>query len=561
MSDKLAERHTYMQPAPNSSTPLPVHNQTILLADDDESLRLILSEALHDEGWRVTLAADLPELEQAWAHQDFDLLICDVLMPSGNAVDLLAHLIESKARRGNQPPIIIMSAHNTLTTALRAGELGAFDYIAKPFDLSEFIDLARKALPQPSETEGTPPESQPITQHSQTLQGEDWSDEGLLIGRSAAMQALYRDLSRLVNNELTILIEGESGTGKELVARTIHARSPRRHGPFVPINMAALPSELIESELFGHEKGAFTGAVGKRAGRFTEAKGGTLFLDEIGDMPLAAQTRLLRVLQEGEYRSVGGQVSERSDVRIVSATHKNLAELVRAGQFREDLYYRLNVIPLYVPPLRSRMEDIDVLAQHFLKKNAARTGLSEKEMDSAALKALKAHTWPGNVRELEHFIQRLVALDPADKLTATSVNKALERALSLGPNTHPPLSASMSPNTTHALTQHTHLQQYADDTRARAFSGQVIEMEMQSAANLTDAVYTHLKHYFDSHGDELPPAGLHGRFLAAVEKPLIEHALNATKGNQIKAAALLGINRNTLRKKISELDIAPHSYR
>jgi len=310
-----------------------------------------------------------------------------------------------------------------------------------------------------------------------------------------------------------VTIIGESGTGKELVARALHDFGKRRNGPFVAINMAAIPRELIESELFGHEKGAFTGATARSIGRFEQAQGGTLFLDEIGDMPIEAQTRLLRVLQEGEFTAVGGRVPIRADVRIVAATHNDLRQLIRQGLFREDLYYRLNVAPMRLPPLRERTADIPALVKYF-SGLAVREGLPVKRLDEAAMGRLRAHRWPGNVRELENLVRRLAALYSQEVIGVDVVEAELADT---------PMS---------------------DDP-----------LEMVGAEGLAGAVERHIKDYFAAHKGGLPAAGLYDRVLREVERPLIVQTLGATRGNQIRAAHLLGLNRNTLRKKIRELDI------
>ncbi|MGH7061695.1 MAG: sigma 54-interacting transcriptional regulator, partial [Stellaceae bacterium] len=347
------------------------------------------------------------------------------------------------------------------------------------------------------------------------LPGEDDSEEQLpLIGRSPAMQDVYRILARLMGTDLTVTIAGESGTGKELVARALHNYGKRRNGPFVAINMAAIPRELIESELFGHERGAFTGATARSMGRFEQAQGGTLFLDEIGDMPIEAQTRLLRVLQEGEFTAVGGRVSIRADVRVVAATHHDLRQLIRQGLFREDLFYRLNVVPIRLPPLRERTADIPALVRHFAAL-AVREGLPAKRLDEAAMERLRAYRWPGNIRELENLMRRLAALYSQEVIEAAIVEAELGGAPAA-----------------------------ADPEQAGA-----------GGEGLSGAVERHIRDYFAAHKGGLPAAGLYDRVLREIERPLIVLSLGATRGNQIKAAHLLGLNRNTLRKKIRELDI------
>ena len=314
-----------------------------------------------------------------------------------------------------------MSAQNTFMTAIRASERGAYEYLPKPFDLKELIAIVGRALSEPKERPsdgaGKPEDLESIP----------------LVGRSPAMQEIYRLVARLMQTDLTVMISGESGTGKELVARALHDYGKRRNGPFVAINMAAIPRDLIESELFGHEKGAFTGANTRSSGRFEQAEGGTLFLDEIGDMPMEAQTRLLRVLQQGEYTTVGGRTPIKTDVRIIAATNKDLRILIQQGLFREDLFFRLNVVPLRLPPLRERVEDIPDLIRHFFTL-AEREGLPPKQIDQAALDRLKRYRWPGNVRELENLARRLAALYPQETITAAVIDAELAQPAAVSPD-------------------------------------------------------------------------------------------------------------------------------
>ena len=470
---------------------------TILVADDDRAIRTVLTQALARHGYDVRTTGNAATLWNWVEHGDGDLVITDVVMPDENGLDLLPRI--KKLRPDLK--IVVMSAQNTLLTAVKATERGAFEYLPKPFDLNEVVHVVERALAAPPQAVALPPEGE--------------GDEKLpLIGRSPAMQEIYRVLARLMGTDLTVMIYGESGTGKELVARALHAYGKRRNGPFVALNMAAIPRELIESELFGHEKGAFTGAAARSAGRFEQAEGGTLFLDEIGDMPMEAQTRLLRVLQEGEYTTVGGRTPIKANVRIVAATHRDLRGLIQQGLFREDLFYRLNVVPIRLPPLRERKEDIPALVRHFLGQAVAE-GLPAKSLDAAAMERLTAHRWPGNVRELENLVRRLAALYSQEVIGVDLINAEL-----------------------------------ADVTPVHAPGAEPARGE-----GLAAAVERHIRDYFDAHKGGLPPPGLYDRVLHEVERPLIGLSLSATRGNQIKAAHLLGLNRNTLRKKIRDLDI------
>ena len=420
-----------------------------------------------------------------------DLVITDVVMPDENGLDLIPRI----KRVRPELRVVVMSAQSTLMTAVKAAQRGAFEYLPKPFDLDELIAVVGRALMAPA---------QPTNRT-----GETPEDEKLpLIGRGQAMQEIYRVIARLTTTDLTVMINGESGTGKELVARALHDYGKRRDGPFVAINMAAIPRELIESELFGHERGAFTGALQRSPGRFEQANSGTLFLDEIGDMPPEAQTRLLRVLQEGEFTTVGGRQPVKANVRIIAATHRDLRAAIQNGSFREDLFYRLNVVPIRLPPLRERVEDIPLLARHFLER-AHGEGLPLKLLDPGAVDRLKKHAWPGNVRELENLMRRLAALCPDESITAEMIGTELHDA------TAETKAASSSPET------------------------------------LSGAVEQLVRQFLASHAGGPAPTGIYDRIIAEVERPLIRLTLAATRGNQIKAAAMLGLNRNTLRKKFA----------
>jgi len=470
----------------------------ILLADDDSSIRTVLQTALTRAGFDVRATGNAANLWK-WVNEgEGDLIVTDVVMPDENAFDLIPRIKKLRPHL----PVIVMSAQNTMHTAIRAAEQGAFEYLPKPFDLNELVSVAKRALRSDQK------DNVERTGLTPTSSGEQLP----LIGRSPAMQEVYRILARLMNTDLTVMITGESGTGKELAARALHDLGKRRNGPFVAVNMAAIPRDLIESDLFGHEKGAFTGANARGVGRFEQAEGGTLFLDEIGDMPLEAQTRLLRVLQEGEYVSVGGRQATKTNVRIVAASNKDLKSLIEGGQFREDLFFRLNVVPLRLPPLRERKQDIPELARYFLAQ-AVDEGLSSKSITQGALDLLTRYDWPGNVRELKNVIQRSVAIYSDDAIEDTHIARELEDAVES--------------------------------------SG----IGMEGAMTLADAVQLHINNYFAQYDGDLPPPGLYEQFLPDFERPLIKRCINATGGNQIRAAELLGLNRNTLRKKLRDLGI------
>ena len=458
----------------------------ILLVEDDTSIATVITAALSAEGFEVIRVESIAGRDAALGESAYAALLTDVVLPDGDGIVALERV------RGAQPqlPIIILSAQNTLDTAVRASDTGAFEYFPKPFDLDELVRAVRQA------TGTTAGENTP----------QDDPGEGLpLVGRSAAMQTVYRMITRVLRNDLTVLILGESGTGKELVAEAIHTLGNRRSGPFVAVNAAAIPAELIESELFGHEKGAFTGAVVRHIGKFEQAAGGTLFLDEIGDMPMQAQTRLLRTLQSGLVRRVGGREEIAVDARIIAATNRDLAPMIAAGQFREDLYYRLNVVPISLPPLRERRDDVPALARHFLMQ-AASEGLPRRHFAPRALGVLAEQPWRGNVRELRNVVYRLALL-------------AREETI--------------------------------DEDTARA----VLAVEAPSGDSAMPGDFAAA--LADFLAREAPIEGaLYDAALAAFERPLFAHALAVTGGNQLRAAKLLGINRNTLRKRLLELEMA-----
>jgi two-component system nitrogen regulation response regulator GlnG len=481
----------------------------ILVADDDAGIRTVLNQALSRAGYEVRSTGTVAGLWSWVAAGEGDLVITDVIMPDDNAFDLLPRI----KRIRPDLPIIVMSAQNTFMTAIKASERGAYEYLPKPFDLRELVSIVGRALAEPKrrrdepDDDHAPMEAMPI------------------VGRSPAMQDIFRVLARLMQTDLTVMISGESGTGKELVARALHDYGKRKNGPFVAINMAAIPRDLIESELFGHEKGAFTGAAARSVGRFEQAEGGTLFLDEIGDMPMEAQTRLLRVLQQGEYTTVGGRTPIKTNVRIVSATNKDLRFAIQQGGFREDLFFRLNVVPIRLPPLRERPEDIPDLVRSFFLRGAAE-GLPQKSIEPAAMERMKRYPWPGNVRELENLARRLAALYPQDV-----IGDALIEA---------ELGAGAAPAAPAPVDEHRHRAPSVSSAGGDGFGG-----AMERAVG----------ELFRSFGGASPQVGLYHRVLHDLEAPLIAATLALTRGNQIKAAEILGLNRNTLRKKIRDLNL------
>jgi len=468
----------------------------ILVCDDDSAIRTVLNQALGRAGYDVRTTGTAAGLWRWVSAGDGNLVITDVVLPDENGFDLIPRIKKIRP----DLPVVVMSAQNTILTAITATERGAFDYLPKPFDLKELTAVVQRALASPAT--------------KRDISSEQRSEDRLpLIGRSPAMQEIYRVIARLTQTDLTVMIMGESGTGKELVARALHDYGKRRHGAFVAVNMAAIPKELVESELFGHERGAFTGATNRGVGRFEQAEGGTLFLDEIGDMPLEAQTRLLRVLQQGEYTTVGGRTPIKTDVRIIAATNRDLRQLIQQGLFREDLYYRLNVVPMRLPPLRERAEDVPDLVRHFLRK-AEDEGLPSKRLEPEAFDMLKHYRWPGNVRELENLIRRLAVLHSGDVIPTAAISAELKEPARISD---------------------------ADDG--------------DEPVSLSTAVERHLTKYFLAQGEKLPPPGLYDRVLQEIERPLLSICLAATRGNQIRAAHLLGLNRNTLRKKIRDLGL------
>lgn len=460
----------------------------ILLVEDDHAIARVVTAALSAEGYAIDRCSSVAARDRFLADNDYVAMLTDVMLEDGDGLSTLGPVV----RDNEAMPIIVLSAQNTLDTAVRASDSGAFEYFPKPFDLDELTAAVRQAIAK--------------RKASSAPDLRDETPAGLpLVGRSSAMQNVYRTITRVLRNDLSVLILGESGTGKELVAEAIHQLGHRKTGPFVAVNMAAIPGELIESELFGHEKGAFTGAVAQSIGKFEQAHGGTLFLDEIGDMPMQAQTRLLRTLQTGRISRVGGHREIELDVRIVAATNRPFGPLIESGHFREDLYYRLNVVPIEVPPLRDRISDIPSLAEHFLNLAVAE-GLPRRRFSDDALALMQRQHWRGNVRELRNMVFRAVVFSRDDIIRADAMTGFLERSGDSEPDIHPIGDFAAV------------LDEFLDTSHPQ--QGQV-----------------------------------YAQALAALEKPLLRRILRDCDGNQVKAAAMLGINRNTLRKKLVEYDI------
>jgi two-component system, NtrC family, nitrogen regulation response regulator GlnG len=469
----------------------------ILVADDEDSLRWVLEKGLRQAGYEVTSVKDGATAVRAVESSAFDLVFLDVRMPGMDGLTALARMREVRA----DSCVVVMTAHGTMETAIQAMQRGAYDYLTKPFDIDEALLLAERAL-----------EARRLTQEVARLRTglQEVREFSALIGRHHRMQEVYKTIGRIAGTDVTVLLRGESGTGKELVARAVHHYSRRAGRPFVAVSCAAIPGTLLESEMFGHERGAFTDAKERRLGKFELAHGGTLYLDEIGDMPLELQTKLLRALQERTIERLGGHESIRIDVRVLAATNRELEALMRDGRFREDLYYRLNVVTLNLPPLRERRRDIPLLVDHFLAKYAAELG--ECGVASEALDRLVGHDWPGNVRELENVVQRAMVM-------ATS-GVILPEHLPIGP-----VSAAASVAVDASL----------EEIVERRLIECVRGLREHTSANLYDLM------------------------IGLVEKPLLRAVLRETGGNQVRAAQILGINRNTLRKKLTEHGIDPET--
>jgi two-component system nitrogen regulation response regulator GlnG len=455
----------------------------VWIVDDDEAIRFVLQRALRKRGYEVECFDEVRAVSAALESGHPQAIITDIRLPDADGLSV----VDMLAQRSIDIPVIAMTAYSDLDQAVTAFQKGVFEYLPKPFDLDQVISVVERAVarrdvePRPSSEEG----------------------RGRLLGESPAMQEVFRTIGRLSRSDISVLITGETGSGKEVVAQVLHQHSPRARGPFIAINTAAIPSELLESELFGHEKGAFTGAHSRRVGRFEEAAAGTLFLDEIGDMPLPLQTRLLRVLAEGDYYRVGGRDMLQADVRVIAATHQDLEQKVRTGEFREDLYHRLNVIHIALPPLRDRAEDIPILARRFLAQVAAELGLEEKRLRPETLRILEGHSWPGNVRQLLNLCRQLCVMAPGDQV-------------------------------------------FPEDLPA--------DMLGAAADHRGETAWTEsLRHWARR---ELAAGGseLFGRAQEELERVLIDCALDQTGGQRLKAAELLGLGRNTLTRKLQKFE-------
>jgi two-component system nitrogen regulation response regulator GlnG len=465
----------------------------ILIADDEDNLRWVLEKGLRQAGYDVTGVKDGDSALRAFTDSPYDLVFLDIRMPGMDGLTALGKLREIRS----DAHVVVMTAHGTMETAIQAMQRGAYDYLAKPFDIDEVLLLAERALAAGRLT-------QEVARLRTGLQ-EVW-EFGALIGRHPRMQEVYKTIGRIAASDVTVLLRGDSGTGKELVARAIHHYSRRAGRPFVAVSAAAIPGTLLESELFGHERGAFTDAKERKLGKLELAHGGTLFLDEIGDMPADLQTKLLRALQERAIERVGGTEPIRIDVRVLAATNRDLEAMMREGRFREDLFYRLNVVTVNLPPLRERRRDIPLLVEHFLSKYA--TDLGERGVAPEALDRLVGHDWPGNVRELENVVQRAMVM--------ATTGVILPEHLPIGPVS---AAASVAVDTT--------LEEIIERKLLECVRG------LHTSANLYDLV------------------------VGLVEKPLLRAVLRETGGNQVRAAQILGINRNTLRKKLTEHGIDP----
>ena len=500
----------------------------IWVVDDDHAIRFVLEKALAREHFDVRSFTNPRDVLAALADELPQVLVSDIRMPGGNGIDLLA---EVKHRHPGLP-VIIMTAYSDLDSAVSALQGGAFEYLPKPFDVNKAVELVRRAVQEGQREE--------VAETGQTQAPE-------MLGQASAMQDVFRAIGRLSQSNVTVMVTGESGTGKELVARALHKHSPRAGGPFVAINTAAIPKDLLESELFGHERGAFTGAQTTRRGRFEQADGGTLFLDEIGDMPLDLQTRLLRVLSDGQFYRVGGHQPLKSQVRVIAATHQDLEERVRLGGFREDLFHRLNVIRLRLPPLRERTEDIPGLTRLFLAKSARELGVDAKRITESALQRLQGFPFPGNVRQLENLCHWLTVMAPAQVVEVKDLPPELQAAQNTVVADPPPHAAAVSlqalpdgPAPALASSDDHAGAAAAPDgaDKASALPGWLVDLQRDARMRLE----SHDAHVWESLSQQF-------------EAGLIQTALELTRGRRIEAAQRLGIGRNTITRKIQELGL------
>ena len=455
----------------------------VWVVDDDEAIRFVLSRALSRAGYVTESFDTVAAIVAALDVSQPAVIITDIRLPDADGLSILAAL----EKRNIEVPVIAMTAFSDLDQAVTAFKSGVFDYLSKPFDLDKVLAVVARASAVPAVV---PVASVPDAANQ-------------LIGDSTAMQEVFRTIGRLSGSSISVLLTGETGTGKEVVARALHQHSPRSKGPFVAINTAAIPTELLESELFGHEKGSFTGAHARRAGRFEEAAGGTLFLDEIGDMPLPLQTRLLRVLAEGDYYRVGGRDLLRADVRVLTATHQDLQKEIAEGSFREDLYHRLNVISIELPPLRERSEDIALLARHFLRQAAEEMGLEEKHLMPETIRALQQKAWPGNVRQLQNLCQQLCVMAPGEQILPVDLPAGLRDRDAVSESS---------------------------DSWSGALRGWTRKALLNGQADLMSTVRSEF------------------------EKIILDCALEHTGGKRVEAARLLGVGRNTLTRKLNEFE-------
>lgn len=469
--------------------------KNVWIVDDDRSIRWVLEKALQKADIPCKTFSEAESVLQAIKKEQPALILSDIHMPGKSGLEMLAEIKKSYPKL----PIIIMTAYSDLDSAVASFQGGAFEYLPKPFDIDKAIELVRRATEESEEEEQTP--------------AEETASE--IIGKAPAMQEVFRAIGRLSQSKATVLLTGESGAGKEVVARALHKLSPRSNAPFVAINMAAIPKDLMETELFGHEKGAFTGASAIRHGRFEQAEGGTLFLDEIGDMPAELQTRLLRVLSDGYYYRVGGHQSLKANVRIIAATHQNLEAMVRENRFREDLYHRLNVIRLRLPPLRERPEDIPLLVNHFLQKSAENLGVEPKLMSEEAMEFLKRFPFPGNVRQLENLCNWLVVMAPSQHIRVTDLPEEVRNGEAEKVHKNGEVSGSTP----------------AGGSWEELLKGEVKEMLKNQSPDL-------MKQLADT-----------------FESIVIGTALEYTHGRRVDAATRLGIGRNTITRKIAELKL------